>query len=66
MIHTSCGLRGGHFLPLHSAGGDVENDGAFEGEAGICCGVDSEALADSGAAVVAGEDDGARGGWFGE
>jgi len=66
VVHTSCGLGSGHFLPLHGAGGDVEHDSAFEGEAGVCGSVDGETLAHSGAAVVAREDNWMRAGGFWE
>lgn len=66
MIHTRCRLGSGHFLPLHGAGCDVEDDGALEGEACIAWSVDGETLADAGAAVVAGEDDWVGSVGFGE
>jgi hypothetical protein len=55
----SYGFRGiGTGGPLGGARHDVEEDGAFEVEEGESRRVDGETVTDSGAAVVAGEDDG--------
>lgn len=54
MVETYCCLGIGGFLPLDGGWHDVEEDGAFEGEAGVCWCVDGETVGDSGAAVVAG------------
>jgi hypothetical protein len=61
-------IRIGELIPLGLGRDDIEEDGPDEGEGGREVGlVDSEAVADAGAAVVAGEDEIAwRGGGGGD
>lgn len=66
MVEGDDGGGSRSLLPLHRSGHDVEENGALDDEVWVLGCVDSESMADAGAAVVASENEGVRGGRLGE